>query len=79
MHEVSSDPTVRAVDPDDDAHDQSWFSLSPAQFFVELALPQNLNSFVPPSDSQPLVSEAIDGGHDPPKLTQSSPRSPPLA
>jgi hypothetical protein len=79
IQDLNKAPQFRDFDPDDDAHDQSWFSTIVNHLAVQLAVPQQVFCFMPPIESELFPAAQIKTGHDPPKLTQSSPRSPPNA
>lgn len=80
MEKPSNKPTVRANDPDDDAHDLSWFSVAADHFVLHFALALQTYSFEEQAEaSGPFHPIEIENGHDPPNLSQSSPRGPPQA
>lgn len=78
LEQPSNTHQLRNFDPDDDARDQDWFSVVLTHFEMSLAMPASVNlSYCTPT-SEPFAEREIASGHDPPRLTQSSPRAPPV-
>jgi hypothetical protein len=76
---VSRSPELRDLDPDEDAHNDTWFSsTSPDSGSVAPAvLPELL--FLPADERHGWTVESrLQTGHDPPPLRIKSPRAPPL-
>ena len=74
----SNTPVVRGLDPDDDAQDQPWFSAVIDHFELQLAAPINVAILGPAMVSEPFGDRVIESGHDPPLLSRSAPRAPPV-
>lgn len=78
LEKASNAHQFRDFDPDDDARDQHWFAAVSTHFEIPLALSVSVVSLDLASVSEPFAERQIESGHDPPHLTQSSPRAPPL-
>jgi hypothetical protein len=79
-HHLSASKTaeVSDLDPDDDAIFQHWFSATVSDFSTPALLPAFVYAVVPTWTSEPFLAPEILSGHDPPRLTCTAPRSPPV-
>jgi len=68
----------RCLDPDDDAVFQQWFSATLGDLSTPLFIPTSIYTVAPICSSEPFVEPNILSGHDPPRLSCSAPRSPPV-
>jgi hypothetical protein len=66
------------IDPDDDAHFHDWFTTTISDHATPLYLQTFSYSFEPVWSSQSHVEPLILSGHDPPGLSRSAPRGPPV-
>jgi len=78
IEKPSNHPEVRDFDPDDDAQDQQWFSAVAPHLEIPLAMPLSIRLLAITEVSQPFAERVIESVHDPPRLTRSAPRAPPL-
>jgi hypothetical protein len=69
---------VSGLDPDDDAVFQHWFSATVSDFSTPVFVLTYAYAVVPTRTSEPFLEPEILSGHDPPRLTCRSPRSPPV-
>lgn len=72
-------PQVRPFEPDDDAVDQPWFAATVDHLSLKMAFPERIFVLAVATEAGAVVPTPIEGGHDPPRITRSSPRSPPQA
>jgi hypothetical protein len=79
-HHLSARKAVEVsdLDPDDDAVFQHWFSATVSDFSTPSFILTYAYAVVPTWRSEPFLEPEILGGHDPPRLTCTSPRSPPV-
>jgi|SRR5882762_1000294 len=79
-HHLSASNTteVSGLDPDDDAVFQHWFSATVSDFSTPVFILTYAYAVVPTWTSEPFLEPEILSGHDPPRLTCTSPRSPPV-
>jgi hypothetical protein len=78
-HPPSASTEVSGLDPDDDAVFQHWFSATVSDFSTPIFILTDAYAIVIPTlTSEPFVEPEILSGHDPPRLTCTSPRSPPV-
>jgi hypothetical protein len=75
---VSKSPEFRGLDPDDDAVFQHWFSATIKDLFSPVFMLTSIYTVVPIRLSEPFLEPNILSGHDPPRRSRSSPRSPPI-
>jgi len=75
---TSKSPELSDLDPDDDAVFQHWFSATVSDFSTPVFIPTFAYTFAPTWSSEPFLEPDILSGHDPPRLTCTSPRSPPV-
>ena len=75
---ASKSPELRGLDPDDDAVFQYWFSTTVNDFSTPAFIPTYAYVVVPTGSSEPFLEPEILSGHDPPRLTCTAPRSPPV-
>ncbi len=71
-------PEISDLDPDDDAIFQHWYSATFSDLSTPAFVPTFVYAFVPVTSSEPFLEPDILSGHDPPRLTCTSPRSPPV-
>jgi hypothetical protein len=69
---------VSSLDPDDDAVFQHWFSATVNDFSTPAFIPTYAYAVVPTWTPEPFLAPEILSGHDPPRLTCTAPRSPPV-
>jgi hypothetical protein len=75
---TSKSPEFRGLDPDDDAVFQQWFSVTISDLSTPAFIPTFIYILAPTSSSEPFLEPNILSGHDPPRLSRSAPRSPPV-
>jgi hypothetical protein len=75
---ASKSQEFRVLDPDDDAVFQQWFSATINDISTPVFMLTSIYTLVPVRSSEPFVEPNILSGHDPPRRSRSSPRSPPL-
>ncbi len=75
---TSKTPEVRGFDPDDDAHFLDWFTATIGSLRMPLYLSTPNYSFPPTVVSEKLPEPTIRSGHDPPRLSSTNPRAPPI-
>jgi hypothetical protein len=68
----------RDLDPDDDAVYEQWFSATISDLSTPLFIPTFIYTIAFTWSYEPLIEPNILSGHDPPRLTCSAPRSPPV-
>ena len=71
-------PEISGPDADDDAVFQQWFSATINDFSTPVFIPRSIYTVVPVHSSEPFFESNILSGHDPPRRSGSSPRSPPV-
>ena len=69
---------ISGLDPDDDAVYQQWFSATVSDFSIPAFLSTYVYAVAPAWTSEPFFEPEILSGHDPPRLTCTAPRSPPV-
>jgi hypothetical protein len=74
----SKSAEFRGLDPDDDAVFQQWFSATIIDVSAPLFIPTSIYTISAIWLSEPLSERNILSGHDPPRLSSSAPRSPPV-
>ena len=75
---ASKFPELRDLDPDDDAVFQHWFSATLKDVSTPVFIPVFVYTATLTWSSEPLLEPNILSGHDPPCLSHSAPRSPPV-
>jgi hypothetical protein len=75
---ASKSAEFRGLDPDDDAVFQQWFSATLGDLSTPVCIPICICTIVPPHSSEPFLEPSILSGHDPPRRSRSTPRSPPV-
>ncbi|HMF64640.1 MAG TPA: hypothetical protein VK608_11180 [Edaphobacter sp.] len=75
---ASKSAVFRGLDPDDDAVFQQWFSATINEFSTPAFILTSAYTVIPVRSSGPFVEPNILSGHDPPRRSRSSPRSPPV-
>lgn len=75
---ASEPPEFSGLDPDDDAVYQQWFSATISDLSTPAFIPTFVYTFTPTWSSEPFLEPDILSGHDPPRLTCTAPRSPPV-
>jgi hypothetical protein len=74
----SKSPEFSGPDPDDDAVFQQWFSATINDFSIPVFVLTSICTVVPVHSSEPFFEPNILSGHDPPRRSRFSPRSPPV-
>jgi hypothetical protein len=75
---VSKTAEFCGLDPDDDAVFQEWFSATINDFSTPAFILTFICVVAPIRSSEPFFEPNILSGHDPPRRSYSSPRSPPV-
>jgi hypothetical protein len=75
---ASKSATFRGLDPDDDAVFQQWFSATINDLSTPVFILTSISTIAPIRSSEPFFEPNILGGHDPPRRSRFSPRSPPV-
>jgi hypothetical protein len=75
---VSKSPEFHGLDPDDDAVFQQWFSATTSDLSIPAFILTSVYTIASIRSSEPFFEPNILGGHDPPRRSSSSPRSPPV-
>jgi hypothetical protein len=75
---VPKSAEFRGFDPDDDAVYEQWFSATISDLSTPLFIPTFTYTVALTWSSEPFIEPNIVSGHDPPRLTCSAPRSPPV-
>ena len=75
---VSKSPELQGLDPDDDAVFQRWFSATISDLSIPTFILTSVYIVTPIRSSEPFFEPNILSGHDPPRQSGSSPRSPPV-
>ncbi|WP_130422438.1 hypothetical protein [Edaphobacter modestus] len=75
---ASKSPEFRGLDPDDDAVFQQWFSATINDISTPVFMLTSIYTLVPVRSSELFFEPNILSGHDPPRRSRSSPRSPPV-
>ena len=75
---ASKSPEFRDLDPDDDAVFQQWFSATINDLATPVFILTSIYTVVPVRSPEPFFEPYILSGHDPPRRSGSSPRSPPI-
>jgi hypothetical protein len=79
-HELSASksPEFQGLDPDDDAVFQEWFSATHSELSIPVFIPTFIYTVAPVESTEPFLELIILSGHDPPRRSHTSPRSPPV-
>lgn len=77
-HPADSKVEITSIDPNDDAVFQSWYANVSHDLIIPVFLLVSIGDFIATETSEPYIERPISGGHDPPLLTRSSPRAPPV-
>jgi hypothetical protein len=79
-HQLSASKSAefRGLDPDDDAIFQQWFSATISDLYTPAFILTSVYTVAPLRSLEPFFEPNILSGHDPPRRSLSSPRSPPV-
>jgi len=75
---ASKSAEFRGLDPDDDAVFQQWFSATINDLSTPVFTLTSVYTVPVIRSSEPFFEPDILSGHDPPRRSRSSPRSPPV-
>jgi len=75
---ASKSAEFHGLDPDDDAVFQQWFSATINDLSTPVFILTSIYTIAPIRSSEPFFEPNILSGHDPPRRSHSSPRSPPV-
>ena len=75
---TSRSAEFHGLDPDDDAVFQQWFSATIKELSTPVFILTSIYTVARMPSSEPFFEPSILSGHDPPRRSHSSPRSPPV-